>query len=78
VDYERKGRFVEGEGYQSSSKSAAAARTSQVDQYFNEPNGPSTDICHLMLLLFHIFGTLFSNELNGEKAGNCFTITGSC
>jgi hypothetical protein len=63
-------------------KSLAFERTSQVDGYFNQPNGPpsvvpnitpsSTDICHLLLLLFHIFGTLISTGLNDEKAGNGF------
>jgi hypothetical protein len=63
-------------------KSSAAKRTSQVDAYFNQPNGPpsmvpsitpsSTNIRHLLLLLFHIFGTLFSTDLNGKKAGNRF------
>jgi hypothetical protein len=32
----------------------------------------STDICHLLLLLFRIFGTMFSTNLNGKKAGNRF------
>jgi hypothetical protein len=32
----------------------------------------STDIHRLLLLLFRIFGTLFSTNLNGEKAGNRF------
>jgi hypothetical protein len=83
VDYERKCRLVEGKGYQTSIKnSSGAERTSQVDAYFNQPNGPpsvvpntspsSTDICHLLLLLFCIFGTLFSTVLNGGKAGNRF------
>jgi hypothetical protein len=69
-------------GIKVAQKSSAAERTSQVDGYFNQPNGPpavvpnitpsSIDIRHLLLLLFHIFGTLFSINLNGEKAGNCF------
>jgi hypothetical protein len=32
----------------------------------------STDIRHLLLLLFRVFGTLFSTDLNSEKAGNRF------
>jgi hypothetical protein len=75
VDYERKCRLVESKGYQNSSKIL-------VDRYFNQPNGPpsmvpnitpsSADIRHLLLLLFRIFGTLFSPDLNGEKVGNRF------
>jgi hypothetical protein len=83
VDYERKCRLVEGKrGIKVAKKSSAAERTSQVDGYFNQPNGPpsvvlnitpsSTNIRHLLLLLFRIFGTLFSTDLNGEKAGNRF------
>jgi hypothetical protein len=82
VDYERKCRLVESKGYQNSSKSSALERTGQVDRYFNQLNGhfsvvpnitpSSTDIRHLLLLLFHIFGTLLSTDLNGEKAGNRF------
>jgi hypothetical protein len=57
-------------------------KIAQVERYFNQPNGPpsvvpnitpsSSDIRHLLLLLFRIFGTLFSTDLNGEKAGNRF------
>jgi hypothetical protein len=63
-------------------KSSASEGTSQVGRYFDQPNGPisvvpsitpsSSDIRHLLLLLFRIFGTLFSTGLNGEKAGNRF------
>jgi hypothetical protein len=69
-------------GIKVAQKSSAAKQTSQVDGYFNQPNGPpsvvpnitpsSTDIRHLLLLLFCIFGTLFSTDLNGKKAGNRF------
>jgi hypothetical protein len=69
-------------GIKIAKKFSASERTSQVDRYFNQPNGPpsvvpnitpsSTDICHLLLLLFCIFGTLFSTDLNGKKAGNRF------
>jgi hypothetical protein len=65
-------------GIKVAQKSSAAERTSQVDGYFNQPNGPpsvvlditpsSTNIRHLLLLLFSIFGTLFSTNLNGKKA----------
>jgi hypothetical protein len=85
VDYGGKYRLVESKGYQSSAKiigcikiaqkSSASERKSQVDGYFNQPNGPpsvvpnitpsSADICELLLLLF-------STDLNGEKAGNRF------
>ena len=69
-------------GIKIAQKSSASERKSQVDGYFNQPNGPpsvvpnitpsSSDIRHLLLLLFRIFGTLFSTDLNGEKAGNRF------
>jgi hypothetical protein len=54
-------------------KSSAAERTSLVDGYFNQPEGPptvvpnttplATDIRHLLLLLFCIFRTLLSTDL---------------
>jgi hypothetical protein len=63
-------------------KSSAAERTSLVDGYFNLPDGPpamvpnttpsATDIRHLLLLLFRVFGMLFSTDLHGEEAGNLF------
>jgi hypothetical protein len=69
-------------GIKIAQKSSASERKSQVDRYFNQPNGPpsvvpnitpsSSDIRHLLLLLFRIFGTLFSTDLKGEKAGNRF------
>jgi hypothetical protein len=56
-------------GIKIAQKSSASERKSQVDRYFNQPNGPpsvvpnitpsSSDIRQLLLLLFHIFGTLF-------------------
>jgi hypothetical protein len=82
VDYERNAAWLKVRGIKIAQKSSAAERTSQVEGYFNQPNGPpsvvpnitpsSTNIRHLLLLLFHIFGTLFSTVLNGEKAGNRF------
>jgi hypothetical protein len=69
-------------GIKIAQKASASERKSQVERYFNQPNGPhsvvpnitpsSSDICHLLLLLFRIYGTLFSTDLNGEKAGNRF------
>jgi hypothetical protein len=63
-------------------KSTAAERTSLVDGYYNEPNGPPAvvpnttpsahKIRHLLVLLFRLFGTLFSTDLKGAKAGNRF------
>jgi hypothetical protein len=67
-------------GIKVAQKSSSARR--KLDGYFNQPNGPptvvpniipsSSDICHLLLLLFQIFGTLFSTNLNGKKAANRF------
>jgi hypothetical protein len=69
-------------GIKIAQKASAAERKSQVERYFNQPNGPpsvvpnitpsSSDICHLLLLLFCIFGTLFSTNLKGKKAANRF------
>jgi hypothetical protein len=71
-------------GIKVAQKSLATERTSQVDGSFNQPNGPpsevpnitpsSTNIRHLLLLLFRIFGTLLSTDLNGKKAGNRFDV----
>jgi hypothetical protein len=69
-------------GIKIAQKSLASERKTQVERYFNQPNGPpsvvpnitpsSSNIRHLLLLLFQIFGTLFFTNLNGEKAGNRF------
>jgi hypothetical protein len=69
-------------GIKIAQKSSASERKSQVEKYFNQPTGPSSvvpnitpsssDIRHLLLLLFRIFRTLFSIDLNGKKAGNRF------
>jgi hypothetical protein len=63
-------------------KSSAAERTSLMDDYFNLPDGPpamvpnttplATGIHRLLLLLFRVFGMLFSTDLRGEEAGNLF------
>ena len=63
---------------------SAAERRNFVDGYFNDPAGipalvPSTtpsakEVRQLVMLLFHVFGTLFSTELKGEQAGNRFDV----
>jgi hypothetical protein len=63
-------------------KMHAVVLRSIVEKYFQDPSGPPAelpittptvdDIRYLILLLFRVFSTLFSTELKGEAAGNCF------
>jgi hypothetical protein len=61
---------------------SAADRTKFVDDFFNDPDGipslvPDTtpsakEVRQLVLLLFQVFGALFSTDLKGAEAGNRF------
>jgi hypothetical protein len=63
-------------------KTTATERRKIVEGHFTDPLGPpavipdttpsAQEMRYLLLLLFRIFGTLFSTELKGDEAGNRF------
>jgi hypothetical protein len=67
-------------GIKSWPNASAAERTSFVDDCFNDPEGipalvqnttqSAKEVRQLVLLLFQIFGALFSTDFKGEEAGN--------